>query len=73
MVVGDFNDIASPTEKKGATQVSMRKRNTFRERINMCKLININMIRPKFRWHGPTYHGGQRIHDKLNRALCNDD
>ncbi|MCI12783.1 hypothetical protein A2U01_0033890, partial [Trifolium medium] len=27
---------------------------------------------PKFTWRGPIFHGGQRIFERLDRALCND-
>lgn len=73
MITGDFNDISSSLRKKGGAQVSIRRCKTFRERINNCKLIDINMIGPKFIWCEPIYHGGQRIYDTLDKALCNDD
>lgn len=73
MIVGDFNDISSSVGKKGGAQVSIRRCKTFRERINNYKLIDINMIDPKFIWCGPIYHGCQRIYKRLDKALCNDD
>ncbi|XP_050885085.1 uncharacterized protein LOC127088210 [Lathyrus oleraceus] len=73
MIVGDFNDISSSLGKKGGAQVSIRRCKTFRERINNYKLIDINMIGPKFIWCRPIYHGGQRIYERLDKALCNDD
>ncbi|GAU34270.1 hypothetical protein TSUD_321160 [Trifolium subterraneum] len=27
----------------------------------------------KFTWRGPVYHGGQRIYERLDRALCNSN
>lgn len=50
-----------------------RKCASFRNRINMCKLIDLGSIDPKFTWRGPIYHGGQRIYEKLDRAMCNDE
>jgi hypothetical protein len=71
LVAGDFNDISNIEEKKGGVVASMRKCNTFRERINMRSLIDIGAMGPKFTWRGPVYHGGQRIFERLDRALCN--
>lgn len=33
----------------------------------------IRTSRPKFTWRGPIYHGGQRIYEKLDRVLCNEE
>lgn len=50
MVVGDFNDIASITRRKKGAQVSIKKCNVFRNRINGCNLIAIRTIGPKYTW-----------------------
>lgn len=50
MVVGDFNDIASITRRKKGAQVSIKKCNVFRNRINDCNLIAIGTIGPKYTW-----------------------
>ncbi|GAU32701.1 hypothetical protein TSUD_145750 [Trifolium subterraneum] len=72
LLAGDFNDIMFSTEKKGGAPVSVRKCNNFRERINACQLMDIGSMGAKFTWRGPNYHGGQRIYERLDRALSND-
>ncbi|XP_058753900.1 uncharacterized protein LOC131627062 [Vicia villosa] len=72
LVAGDFNEIASIGDKKGGVPASARKFHNFRDRINQCKLMDLGASGPRFTWRGPLYHGGQRIYEKLDRAMCND-
>jgi hypothetical protein len=72
MLAGDFNDISSIEEKRGGVRASERRCSNFKDRINNCKLIEMGSGGPKFTWRGPLYHGGQRIFERLDRALCND-
>ncbi|GAU51239.1 hypothetical protein TSUD_129860 [Trifolium subterraneum] len=72
LVAGDFNDIASADEKGGGVTASRRKCNIFKERIDACNLIDMGAMGPKFTWRGPIFHGGQRIFERLDLALCND-
>ncbi|MCH98674.1 DUF4283 domain protein [Trifolium medium] len=53
-------------------EASMRRCNNFREQMHAAKLVDMGSIGPKFTWRGPIYHGGQRIYEKLDRALCNE-
>jgi hypothetical protein len=71
MLAGDFNDIACAAEKKGGAPISIRKCNKFKERMDMCHLMDLGAIGSKFTWRGPIYHGGQRIFERLDRALSN--
>lgn len=71
MLAGDFNDIACAAEKKGWAPISIRKYNKFKERMDMCHLMDLGAIGSKFTWRGPIYHGGQRIFERLDRALSN--
>lgn len=48
MLAGDFNDIASVEEKKGGESTSLHKYTSFKKRINVCKLIDIGTMGPKF-------------------------
>ncbi|XP_058725815.1 uncharacterized protein LOC131597117 [Vicia villosa] len=73
MIAGDFNDIASVTEKKGGASMSNRKCNIFIDCITNFNLMDIGTTGPKFTWRGSIYHSGQRIYEKLDRALCNED
>lgn len=40
--------------------------------MNVYKLLDIGYVRLKFTWRGLIYHGGQRIYEKLDHALCNE-
>ncbi|GAU22321.1 hypothetical protein TSUD_106490 [Trifolium subterraneum] len=72
LVAGDFNDIVYAKEKRGGVIASIRRCSKFRERVNACNLIDMGVMGPKFTWRGPIYHGGQRIYERLDRALCNE-
>ncbi|PNX75251.1 ribonuclease H, partial [Trifolium pratense] len=72
LLAGDFNDIACMEEKRGGVSASLRRCNKFSERINACNLMDMGAMGPKFTWRGPIYHGGQRIYERLDRALCNE-
>jgi hypothetical protein len=71
LLAGDFNDIIGVNEKRGGAEASIRKCSIFRDRINECSLIDLGAMGAKFTWRGPKFHGGQRIYERLDRALCN--
>lgn len=71
MLVGNFNDIISITEKKGGVIASSRKCNLFKARAYEYKLMDLGSFIPKFTWRAPIYHRGQRIYEKLDQALSN--
>jgi hypothetical protein len=71
MLAGDFNDIASPFEKKGGVINSSRKCAKFVERINKCHLMDLGASGSKYTWRGTFYHGGARIYEKFDRGLNN--
>jgi hypothetical protein len=73
MIAGDFNDIATQDEKKGGAPVSLRKCNNFLDNINECKLIDLGAIGPKFTWRGAIVNGHERIFERLDRAMSNDE
>ncbi|XP_058726963.1 uncharacterized protein LOC131598369 [Vicia villosa] len=72
MIAGDFNDIACSLEKKGGLPAPLSRCKKFRDRIIVCSLNDVESRGPRFTWRGPIYHGGQRIYEKLDRALSND-
>jgi hypothetical protein len=72
MLAGDFNEIAYPSEKKGGLNASSKKCCKFINRINSCNLLDLGFVGSKFTWRGPIFHGGMRIFERLDRALCND-
>jgi hypothetical protein len=73
MIAGDFNDIVSQDEKKGGAPVSARRCNNFVDNINACKLIDMGSVGTKFTWRGPLINGHDRIFERLDRAMCNDE
>jgi hypothetical protein len=73
LLAGDFNDIASANEKKGGAAVSVRKCNIFKKRIEDCKLMDLGSVGSKYTWRGPIFNGGQRIYERLDRALSNEN
>ncbi|XP_058733248.1 uncharacterized protein LOC131604851 [Vicia villosa] len=72
LVAGDFNDVADSTEKRGGLQVSNSRCAIFRNRITDCNLNDLETRGCRYTWRGPIFHGGQRIYEKLDRALSND-
>ncbi|XP_058784670.1 uncharacterized protein LOC131659504 [Vicia villosa] len=73
MLVGDFNDIAYVSDKRGGATPSMSRCRRFRDRMDMCLINDVEVRGPVFTWRGPIYHGGQHIYEKLDRAVSNDD
>ncbi|PNX77424.1 hypothetical protein L195_g033391 [Trifolium pratense] len=73
ILAGDFNDIANPLEKKSGIPANQRRCDKFVDRINECSLIDCGAIGPKFTWRGPMFHNGDRIFERLDRALNNDN
>lgn len=73
LVAGDFNDIASPDEKKGGVVASQRKCSLFLDRINAYNLLDLGAVGAKFTWRGPLFNGHSRIFERLDRALCNNE
>ncbi|WJX75538.1 hypothetical protein P8452_59063 [Trifolium repens] len=73
MIAGDFNDITSQAEKQGGAPVSLRRCNNFLDNINDCKLIDLGAVGSKFTWRGPLVIGHERIFERLDRAMSNDE
>jgi hypothetical protein len=73
MMAGDFNDIATQDEKKGGAPVSIRRCNNFLDNINDCNLVDLGAIGTKFTWRGAQVSGHDRIFERLDRALSNDE
>ncbi|XP_058774367.1 uncharacterized protein LOC131648642 [Vicia villosa] len=73
MLAGDFNDITYVSEKKGGVTPSLSRCKRLRDRMELCRVSDVESRRPIFTWRGPIYRGGQRIYEKLDRALSNDE
>lgn len=50
LLLGDFNDIASPTEKFGGGPPNFIKIETFNNFLNNCGLIDLGYVGPSFTW-----------------------
>lgn len=61
LLAGDFNDIASASEKKGGGPTPTFKIAKFVEHINRCQLMDLGAVGSNFTWKGPLYHDGCHI------------
>lgn len=52
-MVGDFNDIADPSERIGGKSCKFSRCNWFQDRVNECNLMDLGFSGPKFTWKGP--------------------
>ncbi|KAK2356470.1 hypothetical protein QL285_093800 [Trifolium repens] len=73
LMMGDFNEIAHPDEKKGGAPVDVRKCQIFNSWINDCNLLEVTTAGSRFTWRGPKWNGRDRVFKKLDRVLCNID
>ncbi|KAI9080839.1 hypothetical protein K1719_037148 [Acacia pycnantha] len=71
LLAGDFNDIKSPLEQKGGGQVNETRCRRFKEWIQHCNLLDIEVDGPFFTWKGPKWEGLDRVYKRLDRCLCN--
>lgn len=73
LMIGDFNEIAYPEEKKGGAPADVRKCHLFNSQINDCNLLEVTTVETRFTWRGPKWNGRDRVFKKLDRVLCNVD
>ncbi|XP_016195052.1 uncharacterized protein LOC107636029 [Arachis ipaensis] len=73
LVVGDFNEIADPSEKKGGGRTDVGACKRFKRWIEECMLIDLGSVGPKFTWRGPQWENLERVFKRLDRALANAD
>ncbi|CAJ2652742.1 unnamed protein product [Trifolium pratense] len=73
LMMGDFNEIAHPEEKKGGAPTNARKCHIFNNWINDCNLLEVTTSGTRFTWRGPKWNGRDRVFKKLDRILCNVD
>ncbi|KAI9123189.1 hypothetical protein K1719_006078 [Acacia pycnantha] len=71
-VLGDFNDVASPSEKTGGLGYQDARFSLFTDRIQGCNLFVLGASGPKFTWKGPKHRGGRRLYERLDRVLANE-
>ncbi|XP_072058021.1 uncharacterized protein [Arachis hypogaea] len=73
MLIGDFNEIADPTEKKGGSKSNSQECRRFKKRMNECKVMDLGFIGNKYTWKGAARDGLERVFKRLDRALSNLD
>ncbi|XP_072066256.1 uncharacterized protein [Arachis hypogaea] len=71
LLVGDFNEIACPTKKKGGGRTNRRECELFKSWISNCCLIDLGYIGSKYTWRGPQWIGLERVYKRMDRALSN--
>lgn len=70
LLIGDYNQVLSPNEKRGGLPVSTAQVRSFLEVIRTCELLDIGYSRPKFTWSNMR-RGMANILERLDRAFCN--
>ncbi|GAU49878.1 hypothetical protein TSUD_408170 [Trifolium subterraneum] len=73
LMMGDFNEIAYPDEKKGGAPANVKKYQIFNNWINDCNLLEVTTAGTRFTWRGPKWNGRDKVFKKLDRVLCNVD
>ncbi|XP_019176174.1 PREDICTED: uncharacterized protein LOC109171577 [Ipomoea nil] len=70
IVIGDFNDIASPSEKKGVNPYPDGLIRGFNDTLNYCELCDLGMVGYRFTWDRGrgTDHW---LEERLDRAVGN--
>ncbi|XP_057745165.1 uncharacterized protein LOC130963033 [Arachis stenosperma] len=69
LVVGDFNDIAHPTEKQGGSRVDLGARS--KSWIEGCSLIDLGAVGARFTWRGPQVNVLARTNSNHHPLLIN--
>ncbi|XVF24387.1 hypothetical protein REPUB_Repub13aG0123500 [Reevesia pubescens] len=70
MLIGDFNQICSNSEKQGGLPESKNNMAAFLEVFSVRNLVDLGAQGPKFTWSNE-HKDGSLILKRLDRALCN--
>ena len=68
LVIGDFNEIVSVSEKEGGGSRPRRQMKNFTDTLNWCGLRDMGFVGPRFMWLYQMVDGGQ-IRERLDRAV----
>jgi len=71
LVVGDFNEILSPSEKVGGVEVDLRRCIRFGRWVQDCGLIDLGSYGHKFTWRGAQRQGFGRVYERLDIGFGN--
>lgn len=70
LMMGDFNELLSNSEKRGGRPISQHRANLFRDCLNYCDMLDLGFTGPKFTWTNVREIGGL-IQERLDRACGN--
>lgn len=70
LVLGDFHEITSISEKFGGTPINQNRLNSFKSLLNNCNLLDFGFTGPKFTWTN-LRKNSQLIMERLDRCLAN--
>ena len=69
LVIGDFNEIVSVSEKEGGSSRPRWQMKSFMDTLNWCGLRDMGFMGALFTWLYQTVDGGQ-IRERLDRAVA---
>ncbi|GKU90595.1 hypothetical protein SLEP1_g4575 [Rubroshorea leprosula] len=70
LIIGDFNEKLSNTDKKGGNSISQAKARAFKNCLDTCNMMDLGFIGPKFTWSNKRSIP-HLIQARLDRALAN--
>ncbi|KAK4270817.1 hypothetical protein QN277_019586 [Acacia crassicarpa] len=70
-IIGDFNDVSSPSESSVGDSINFARLNRFQNRMLECQLSDLGFTGPRFTWRGPLMANSRRLFERLDRALAN--
>lgn len=70
IVLGDFNEVVSESEKLGGGTINFNKALRFSEMLSNCCLTDLGFSGPRFTWTNLRQTGGL-IQERLDRAVAN--
>ncbi|KAK4282132.1 hypothetical protein QN277_013544 [Acacia crassicarpa] len=71
IVLGDFNDIMSASERVGGVRCNPQRLKWFSDRSTECGLSDMGFQGPRFTWKGPKLPDHSRLFERLDRAFGN--
>ncbi|MBA0699030.1 hypothetical protein Goari_000703 [Gossypium aridum] len=72
VVIGDFNEIAYMSEKRGGLVRHESQMRKFRDMLSDCVISNLRYTRQWFTWE-KGHTTSNNIHERLDRAIVNDE
>lgn len=70
-LIGGFNSVLSPADKKGGNVVSSSSKNSFRDLVDNLGLIDLGFIGEIYTWYNRR-GGVESIQERLDCGFAND-